>query len=116
MHGGGEVAISPVLSLTPAFAYHSQGELDLLQIGTGLKYYISEGFNPCYIDLASHYRFGNNAVAFIATAVLRQFYVGVSYDNSTNELQQAGNFDGGFELSLGYIFGQATQSSINSEN
>ena len=112
VHGGGEIALSQVISVTPLFLYNKQGEHNALQIGTGIRKYFSEDPNANHVDIGVHGQFSDSFFGFEDTAIiavarlsLSHFMIGLSYDRPTNDLILAGGFNGAVEMTVGYTFG-----------
>ncbi len=115
LHGGGEIELSEIISLTPMFLFNRQGDFNDLYFGLGLRKYFSEDLNSSYFEigvLGGARSSRNNVSSTIVKVRHKQFMIGLSFDLTTSELAQAGSFDGGLELSLGYTFGRSALRSF----
>jgi len=109
VHGNALVGIkNSNISLVPGFLYYIQGSSQQLEIGSMVRYTISEeskytGFiNSSAFSLGLHYR---NNDALIASMLYEKgpIAVGLSYDVNISGLKTASNGRGGFEISLRYV-------------
>lgn len=126
LHGGGEIHLGNKLthnwSVLPSFLYLAQGESNVLNLGGSVRKYLGSEVTHRFIEFGVLARLGRNlsnareVTAFVPSLILnlKRFSVGLSVDVPTNELRQVSGFNGAFEVSLGYLFGALSDSSVRS--
>ncbi len=126
LHGGGEIHLGDSLadnwSVLPSFLYLAQGESSVLNLGGSVRKYFGSEASHKSIQFGLLVRLGKNLNnAFDMTALvpsvnlnLKRFSVGLSVDVPTNQLRRVEGFNGAFEVSLGYLFGALSDSSVRS--
>jgi len=121
LHGGGEFAVAPDISLIPGVVAFSQGPSFLLNLGTSLRFtlaqdaYSSNTFQfGAWLRLVNNYIFesgtepaskgnlGADAVILSTRFEYQNFGIGFSYDWNVSDLKAASNGNGAFEFSLVY--------------
>ncbi len=113
VHGAAELPLTTQLSVLPSFLYLRQGEHRQLLSGANVR--LNGIGQNGYIQAGLAYRTGGalfsdvSTLVFTASAGLGDLVIGLSYDYSINELQQAGTPAGATELTLGYVLGQRTE-------
>ncbi|ASU33059.1 hypothetical protein MuYL_1159 [Mucilaginibacter xinganensis] len=99
-HAGVKIKASDEFDITPHAIYISQQNSSIKALGvySELKFEDNNG-----LILGGMYRIGDAAVADVGYH-LKNLVIGLSYDVNTSALKSATNGQGGFELSLVYIF------------
>ena len=99
-HGGIKIKASDGFDITPHAVYISQRKNTIKAVGvySELKFDDDNG-----LILGGMYRLGDAAVADAGYHV-KSLVIGVSYDFNTSALRSATNGQGGFELSISYVF------------
>jgi hypothetical protein len=99
-HAGVKIKASDNFDVTPHAIYISQqaNTVKALGVYSELKFEDDNG-----LILGGMYRLGDAAVADVGYH-LKNLVIGVSYDFNTSALKSATNGQGGFEVSLVYIF------------
>ncbi len=111
IHGSLELGIrGSYLTVIPGFVYYSQGPSQELNTGIKLRYYvmqdesrytgIKKGGNA--FDMGIYYRW-NDAVIIMLGMKVRDYCIGISYDENVSQLNVASSGRGAIELSLKYI-------------
>lgn len=102
MQAGVKIKASDLFDLTPNILYirQQQNQITAIDIYSELKFQDGNG-----LILGSMYRFNDAAVANVGYH-LKNLVMGLSYDFNTSALTTATNGQGGFELSISYIFGR----------
>ncbi|HTD98545.1 MAG TPA: PorP/SprF family type IX secretion system membrane protein [Mucilaginibacter sp.] len=100
VHGGVRIKASDVFDITPHAIYISQKKNHIKAIGiySELKFQDDKG-----LILGGMYRVNDAAVADVGYH-LNNLMIGVSYDFNTSALNAATSGQGGFELSVSYVF------------
>ncbi|MEO6632294.1 MAG: PorP/SprF family type IX secretion system membrane protein [Mucilaginibacter sp.] len=99
-HAGVKIKASDLFDITPHAVFISQQNSTIKAAGiySELKFKEDNG-----LILGGMYRLGDAAVADIGYH-LKSLVIGLSYDFNTSPLKTATNGQGGFELSLSYVF------------
>jgi type IX secretion system PorP/SprF family membrane protein len=96
------------ISLVPYLSYYKSYSASELVFGSGLKFKTRTESNVSFIQPFAYLRSGvnRNSDAIILGSYLgiKQLSIGASYDFNISNLEIASNYQGGFELSLAYIF------------
>jgi type IX secretion system PorP/SprF family membrane protein len=105
-HAGIRIKASDFFDVTPHVIYirQQQNQVKALGVYSELKFDDDKG-----LILGGMYRINDAAVADIGYHV-KKLIIGVSYDFNTSALRTATNGQGGFELSLSYIFGKNSKA------
>ena len=100
IHGGVRIKASDVFDITPHAIYISQQKNHITALGvySELKFQDDKG-----LILGGMYRVNDAAVADVGYH-LTNMVIGLSYDFNTSALNTATNGQGGFELSISYVF------------
>ena len=100
VHGGASIAASGLLDITPHFIYIRQQNSELKAAGMNFAFNLNADYS---MMIGGMYRIDDAAVGNIALYA-KNLIIGVSYDYTTSSLQRSGNFGGGYELSVSYVF------------
>ena len=100
VHGGASIAASGLLDITPHFIYIRQQKSELKAAGVNFAFNLNADYS---MMIGGMYRIDDAAVGSVALYA-KNLIVGVSYDYTTSSLQRSGNFGGGYELSVSYVF------------
>jgi len=101
IHGGIKIITSDLLDITPHFIYVRQQNSLIEGIGAYSELKLKEDNG---LILGAMYQI-NDAVTATVGYHLKNMQIGISYDFNTTPLNAAINGQGGFELSISYIFG-----------
>jgi type IX secretion system PorP/SprF family membrane protein len=104
-HGGFKIKASDFFDLTPNAVYIKQQGADIKGLGAYSEFKFQ---NDNGLILGFLYRFKDAAVADVGYHV-RSLIIGASYDVNTSSLNRATGGNGGFELSLSYVFRKRVQ-------
>ncbi|WP_259068417.1 PorP/SprF family type IX secretion system membrane protein [Mucilaginibacter sp. X4EP1] len=109
IHGGVKIAASDVFDITPHIIYIRQQQNQIKGIGaySELKLQDNNG-----LILGGMYQINDSATADVGYR-LKNMVIGISYDINTSPLNAAVNGQGGFELSINYIFGKKSNSNTD---
>jgi type IX secretion system PorP/SprF family membrane protein len=101
IHGGVRIKASDFFDVTPHVVYIAQQKNQIRALGvySEVKFQDNNG-----LILGGMYRINDAAVADVGYH-LNKLIIGVSYDFNTSALNTATNGQGGFELSVSYVFG-----------
>ncbi len=105
LHGGVKIAASDFFDITPNFVYIKQSENQIKALGVYGEFKFDDDKN---LFLGGMYSINNAATAEVGYH-LKSFTIGLGYDFNTSSLNNATNGQGGFELSLNYIFGKTSE-------
>jgi|SRR6185312_5884067 len=100
LHGGVRIHVSPSVDITPHAIYISQqnNQIEALGLYSELKMPANNG-----LILGAMYRVNDASVADIGYH-LNNMVIGLSYDFNNSSLHPATSGQGGFELSISYVF------------
>ena len=110
IHGGIKIRASDFLDITPSLLYirQQQNQISAVDINSELKFQDDYG-----LMLGAMYRLNDAFVADVGYRI-KATVIGVSYDFNTSPLKVATNGQGGFELSISYVFGASGTTPSNS--
>jgi len=100
VHGGASFSTGAMLSITPHFIYIKQQKSQVKAAGVNLDFNLSSDYS---MMLGGMYRVDDAAVGSVAFYA-KNLIIGISYDYTTSALQKSGNVQGGYELSVSYVF------------
>ncbi|GAA5219526.1 PorP/SprF family type IX secretion system membrane protein [Membranihabitans marinus] len=116
LHGGGEVPISPTVSLVPGFVIFNQGPSFEGNIGNSFRFdmgssrFFSQSFEVgAWMRMVKNYtnestsKFGAESVILSTRFNYNEFGLGFSYDWNVSKLRGASRGNGAFEFSLNYL-------------
>lgn len=98
-HGGARVKVNPSLDLMPNALFMYQGNAHEI-VGGGYAQIMAS--NNSHILIGANYRFKDALIGYVGF-LYKNMSFGISYDVNTSNLQQASNYNGGFELSVSLI-------------
>lgn len=111
-HAGGDFAVSDQISLVPGIVTFFQGPSFQVNGGTSLRLWLDKSrwsrqaiqFG-LWARISNHWQKALETDALILSTRLdyNQFTIGFSYDLNVSTLTPASNYNGAFELSLGYL-------------
>ena len=106
IHAGVRIKASDFLDLTPhaIFVQEQNNQIRAFGIYSEMKFEESSG-----LILGAMYRLNDAAVADVGYH-LNNMVIGLSYDINTSALKAATNSQGGFELSISYVFKKRTKN------
>lgn len=111
LHAGGEVPLSPNMSLLPGVVMFKQGPSWQVNGGTSMRFHLGGGYGAdqsfqlgAWIRLANHFEdpLLTDAIILSTRFDYQEFGIGFSYDINVSSLRQASNANGSFEFSLVY--------------
>jgi len=110
LHGGIKIRAADFLDITPSILYirQQQNQISAVDINTELKFQDNYG-----LLLGAMYRLNDAVVADVGYRI-KETVIGISYDFNTSPLKVATDGQGGFELSISYVFGASGTSPSNS--
>ncbi len=109
IHGGVKIAATDNIDVTPNLIYIRQQQNQIKAAGAYSEFKLQDDSG---LILGAMYRINDAAVADIGYH-LNNMVVGISYDFTTSALNTATSGQGGFELSLNYVFGKKSSSSAS---
>ncbi len=107
---GVKIKAADFLDITPSLLYirQQQNQIRAVDIYSELKFP-----NDYSLFLGGMYRLNDAVVADVGYRI-RTVIIGLSYDFNTSPLKMATSGEGGFELSVNYVFGSGNSSTSNS--
>ena len=110
IHGGVKIRASDWIDITPNLLYirQQQNQIRAVDLNAELKFQNSYG-----LILGAMYRIDDAVVADLGYRI-KDMVISLSYDFNTSPLEVATNGQGGFELSLSYVFGAGSTNPSNS--
>lgn len=109
IHGGVKIAASDVIDITPHIIYIRQQQNQIQGVGAYGEMKLQDNNG---LILGGMYQIHDSATADVGYR-LKNMVIGVSYDINTSPLNAAVNGQGGFELSINYIFGKKSNSNTD---
>ncbi len=100
VHGGARVRVANFADITPHALYVGEQKNKIIAIGLNTEFKLQENYS---FILGGMYRVNDAAVANTGFH-LKNMIIGMSYDFNNSALQSAINHQGGYELSLSYVF------------
>jgi type IX secretion system PorP/SprF family membrane protein len=111
IHGGVRIRASGVLDFTPHVLYVNEQQNMIRAAGMYMEFKLKE--ESSFI-LGGMYRLNDAAIANVGFHV-NSMILGLSYDYNTSGLQGATNRQGGYELSLSYVFKKRVRIETQSQ-
>lgn len=100
LHGGVRIHAANFADITPHAIYVSDQQNKIVAGGLNMEFRMKEDYS---FILGGMYRVNDAAIANTGFH-LKSMIIGVSYDFNNSSLQTASNHQGGYELSLSYVF------------
>ena len=100
LHGGVRIHASPGVDLTPHAVYISQQSNQIMALGLYSEFKTQDGGG---LILGGMYRVNDASVADVGYHI-NNMVIGFSYDFNNSTLHPATSGQGGFELSISYVF------------
>lgn len=107
-HANGIVGLNEKFSVLPYLYFSKQGPIDEIMFGSDVLYRLNDankyaGEKGMAIGLGAYYRW-NDAVIPSLLFQYANYTLGFTYDVNTSSLNNATNKNGGFEISLRYVY------------
>ncbi|PCJ23406.1 MAG: hypothetical protein COA97_11765 [Flavobacteriales bacterium] len=107
-HGNGIIGINEKLSAAPYLYYSQQGSINEIMFGSDVLYRLKQankyaGEKGMAMGLGLYYRW-NDAIIPSIIFQYANYTIGFTYDINTSSLNNATKKNGGFELSLRYVY------------
>ncbi|TWI99892.1 type IX secretion system PorP/SprF family membrane protein [Mucilaginibacter frigoritolerans] len=109
VHGGVKINASDFFDITPHLIYIRQQENQIKGLGAYSEFKLQDDNG---LILGGMYEINEAAIADVGYH-LKNMVIGISYDFNTSALNTATSGQGGFELSLNYIFGKKSNSTAD---
>jgi type IX secretion system PorP/SprF family membrane protein len=100
IHGGARIRALSFADITPHALYIGQQKNKIIAMGLNMEFKLQENYS---FILGGMYRVNDAAVANTGFH-LKNMIIGMSYDFNNSLLQSAINHQGGYEISLSYVF------------